>query len=57
MHAGCHPSCPDFYIHPPPPDPDCADVAPRTDFTVRRDVPDPDPHGIDGNMNVIGCET
>lgn len=53
----CHPSYPDFCIPPPPPDLDCGDI-PQKRFTVRHDVPDPDPHGFDGNDNDgIGCES
>ena len=48
----CDPSYPDFCIPPPPPDLDCADVAPNYNFTV---LP-PDPHGFDGNKDGIGCE-
>jgi micrococcal nuclease len=44
-------------VQPPPPDLNCNDVAPRQDFTVRHDVPDPDPHGFDGNKDGVGCET
>jgi endonuclease YncB( thermonuclease family) len=57
LDASCHPSYPDFCIPPPPPDLNCADVAPHKDFTVRHDITDPDPHGFDGNNNGIGCES
>ena len=54
----CHPSYPDFCIPPPPPDLDCKDI-PREkwNFRVRWDVPDPDPHHFDRDMDGIGCET
>jgi hypothetical protein len=50
--GGCSPAYPDFCIPRPPPDLDCADVAPHRNFTVRA----PDPHGFDGNHNGRGCE-
>ena len=53
----CHSSYPDFCIPPPPPDLDCADVFPHEDFTVRHDVPDPDPHDFDRNKDGVGCES
>lgn len=54
--SNCHVSYPDFCIEPPPPDLDCGDISQR-DFTVRHDVPDPDPHGFDGADNDgRGCE-
>jgi hypothetical protein len=49
---GCSAAYPDFCIPPPPPDLDCADVAPHRNFTVRA----PDPHRFDGNHNGRGCE-
>ena len=50
--GNCSPSYPDFCIPPPPPDLDCADVAPHVNFTV---LP-PDPHGFDGDHDGVGCE-
>jgi hypothetical protein len=49
----CSSAYPDFCIPPPPPDLDCADVAPHRNFTVRA----PDPHRFDGNGNGRGCES
>jgi hypothetical protein len=54
--GNCAPSYPTVCIPPPPPDLDCGDIAYRN-FTVRWDVPDPDPHGFDGDRDGIGCET
>lgn len=54
--SNCHPSYPDFCIPPPPPDLDCPDVG-RSDFTVRHDVPDPDPHRFDADHDGVGCES
>ena len=51
----CHPSYPDSCIPPPPPDLDCADI-PFRDFYVRRDIPDADPHSLDGNEDGLGCQ-
>jgi hypothetical protein len=51
--GNCSPAYPDFCIPPPPPDLDCADVAPHTNFTVRP----PDPHGFDGDGDGVGCES
>jgi uncharacterized repeat protein (TIGR01451 family) len=53
--AACHPSYPDACIPPPPPDLDCADI-PYRDFYVRRDIPDADPHILDGNEDGVGCQ-
>ena len=39
-----------------PPDLDCGDIGFRN-FTVLWNVPDPDPHGFDGDRDGIGCET
>jgi len=51
--ANCDPSYPDVCIPPPPPDLDCADVAPLCRFRV---LP-PDPHQFDlGDGDGIGCE-
>lgn len=41
----------------PPPDLNCDDVAPHKDFTVRWDVPDPDPHRFDADKDGVGCES
>jgi micrococcal nuclease len=41
---------------PPPPDLDCGDI-PYTNFRVRWDVADPDPHRFDGDHDGVGCET
>jgi len=51
----CAASYPTVCIPPPPPDLNCADI-PYTNFTVRWDVPDPDPHHFDGNRDGVGCE-
>lgn len=51
-NGNCSPAYPDFCIPPPPPDLDCADVAPHHNFTV---LP-PDPHGFDGDHDGVGCE-
>jgi hypothetical protein len=48
----CAPEYPDFCIPPPPPDLDCVDVLPHTNFTVLQ----PDPHRFDADKNGIGCE-
>src|SRR5262249_7627027 len=55
--SGCAPSYPDFCIPPPPPDLDCKDVAPHTNFRVLWNVPDPDPHHFDSDHDGIGCES
>jgi hypothetical protein len=47
----CDPSYPDVCISSPPPDLDCGDI-PDTDFTVLA----PDPHGLDSEVDGIGCE-
>ncbi len=54
--SGCAASYPDCCIPPPPPDLNCADVAPHKNFTVLWNVPDPDPHHFDANKDGIGCE-
>jgi uncharacterized repeat protein (TIGR01451 family) len=51
---GCHPSYPTVCIPPPPPDLNCADI-PFRNFRVLRDIPDADPHDLDGNHDGIGC--
>jgi micrococcal nuclease len=51
--ANCDPSYPDVCIPSPPPDLDCADVAPLCRFRV---LP-PDPHQFDlGDGDGLGCE-
>ena len=47
------PELPDVCTPPPPPDLDCKDISARR-FTVRWDVPDPDPQGFDGNHDGVG---
>jgi hypothetical protein len=54
--ANCAPSYPTVCIPPPPPDLDCNQI-PYRNFTVRYDVPDPDPHRFDGDHDGIGCES
>ena len=51
---GCSPSYPTVCIPPPPPDLNCADI-PFRNFRVLRDIPDADPHDLDGNHDGIGC--
>ncbi len=53
--GNCAPSYPTVCIPPPPPDLDCGQISYRN-FTVRYDVPDPDPHRFDGDRDGIGCE-
>jgi micrococcal nuclease len=48
--ATCSAAYPDRCIPPPPPDLDCADIGHRV-----RVLP-PDPHGLDGDHDGIGCE-
>ena len=43
-------------VPPPPSDLDCADFAPLKNFPVRHDLPDSDPHHLDGNGDGIACE-
>jgi hypothetical protein len=52
----CAASYPTVCIQPPPPDLNCADI-PYTNFRVRWDVADPDPHHFDGNRDGVGCES
>jgi uncharacterized repeat protein (TIGR01451 family) len=52
----CHASYPTVCIPPAPPDLDCGQISHRN-FTVRHDVPDPDPHRFDGDRDGIGCES
>ena len=47
----CDPAYPDICVPPFPPDIDCSDV----EFTKFR-VYQPDPHGLDPDMNGVGCE-
>jgi hypothetical protein len=54
--SNCAPSYPTVCIPPPPPDLDCDEI-PYSDFTVRYDVPNPDPHGFDRDRDGIGCES
>jgi len=54
--SGCHPSYPDFCIAPPPPDLNCPEVN-GSNFTVRHDVANADPHGFDRDNDGIGCES
>ncbi len=54
--GSCAASYPTVCIPPPPPDLNCADI-PYTNFRVRWDVPDPDPHHFDGNRDGVGCES
>jgi uncharacterized repeat protein (TIGR01451 family) len=53
--GGCHPSYPSVCIPPPPPDLDCADI-PYRDFAAPLNVPDPDPHDLDGDEDGVGCQ-
>ncbi len=55
LGGSCHASYPDFCIPPPPPDKNCSDFT-QKNITVRHDVPNPDPHGLDGNKDGKGCE-
>jgi len=48
----CDPSYPDICIEPYPPDLDCADIG-FTNFRVYQ----PDPHGLDGDEDGVGCES
>jgi micrococcal nuclease len=52
----CAASYPDFCVPPPPPDRDCADFSQRG-FRVRWDVPNPDPHRLDGDRDGVACES
>ena len=54
--GNCAPSYPTVCIPPPPPDLDCGQISYRN-FTVRWDVPSPDPHRFDGNHDGVGCES
>ena len=48
----CDPSYPDICITPYPPDLDCDEI----EFSNIR-VYQPDPHGLDGDRDGIGCES
>jgi endonuclease YncB( thermonuclease family) len=52
----CDKSYPTVCIPLTPPDLDCEDFLPLRNFTVRHDLPDADPHHLDGNGDGIGCE-
>jgi endonuclease YncB( thermonuclease family) len=52
----CDPSYPTVCLPPPPPDLDCADIAPLRDFPVDYSVPNPDQHHLDGDHNGIACQ-
>lgn len=54
--SDCEPSYPDFCLAVGSANLDCADVQWRR-FTVRWDVPNPDPHRFDGEGDGIGCES
>lgn len=54
--SDCHASYPDFCVPPPPPDKNCADFS-QKNFTVRWDVPGPDPHKLDGDKDGKACES
>jgi endonuclease YncB( thermonuclease family) len=52
----CDKSYPSVCIPLTPPDLDCEDFLPLKNFPVRHDVPDADPHHLDGNGDGIACE-
>jgi micrococcal nuclease len=54
--SNCEASYPDFCIPAGSVDLDCGDIQWRR-FTVRWDVPNPDPHRFDGDADGIGCES
>jgi micrococcal nuclease len=54
--SNCEPSYPDFCIALGSADLDCPEIQWRR-FTVRWDVPNPDPHRFDGDADGIGCES
>ncbi len=54
--GNCAVSYPTVCIPSPPPDLNCADIS-YTNFAVRWDVADPDPHHFDGNRDGVGCES
>lgn len=53
--ANCEPSYSDICVPIGSSDLDCGDITARY-FEVRWDVPNPDPHGFDGNRDGVGCE-
>lgn len=53
--ASCEPSYSDICVPIGSSDLDCGDITARY-FEVRWDVPNPDPHGFDGNRDGVGCE-
>jgi len=55
LGGGCHASYPEFCILPPPPLRTCFSFNQRS-FTVRHDVPNPDPHRLDDDQDGRGCE-
>jgi micrococcal nuclease len=54
--SNCEPSYPDFCLPIGSADLDCGEVQWRR-FTVRWDVPNPDPHRFDGDGDGVGCES
>lgn len=54
--SNCEPSYPGFCLAIGTADLDCGDIQWRR-FTVRWDVPNPDPHRFDGEGDGIGCES
>jgi len=54
--TNCEPSYPDFCLPIGSADLDCGDIQWRR-FTVRWDVPNPDPHRFDGDADGVGCES
>lgn len=54
--SNCEPSYPDICIPLGTADLDCGEIQWRR-FTVRWDVPNPDPHRFDGDGDGIGCES
>lgn len=52
----CDPAYPDVCIPPKPPDLECVDIFSRSNYRNFVVLP-PDPHGLDGNGNGIGCES
>jgi V8-like Glu-specific endopeptidase len=56
--SDCHPSYPDYCIPPAPPQLSCSDLpVDGTPLTVLHNVPDPDPHRFDEDMDGVGCES
>ncbi len=54
--SNCEPSYPGICIPIGSPDLDCGEIQWRR-FTVVWNVPNPDPHGFDGDQDGIGCES